>query len=216
MFQKHLITLIFICVISRLFGQASGTASANLLYGRTFFKKERIAIKEYLSGSGFDADYRGQVISLQVLGTGGPSRSANLSELKDYYFSYNYVLPGYFRTQTHEVRIGGGYLSLQGGIDLFSDKKQFDLIPQLGYNWGRMRINEKLDGIESKYRNVFFAVKGGMSMNIILKRLVIHLEGNYQLDLTNPSWKRQEGRENHIAGTKFHGFLCYGGLGYRF
>jgi hypothetical protein len=100
------------------------------------------------------------------------------------------------------------------GFDIFPNVGAFDLMMDLGFNAGRLRI---YGSSLIKLKNPYLAPSIGITSRINIKRISMHIRGSYDYDITKKNWRRtffSRTEKVTISETKLSGIMIFAGIGY--
>ncbi len=121
----------------------------------------------------------------------GTSGHTDAEGILHFYNGFNYIHPQKVRGDSADYRLSGWEwnIGLFGG-DLFNNAEGFDLFFSLGFNVGRLRLDQSLyDGKNIRYTNPFFAPFVQLEPCIVFgSGFNLGLRGFYQYDVSDPDW----------------------------
>lgn len=177
--------LVLFCLISGsvIYAQkdsASATSSLDLIYGYKFFNRN--FYNQFNSTSHFDYKSPIQLGGIQV------SDNKYVNRYLDFYgaISYRQVIPQSILIQNSSPKLNGFVFGLDYGLSLGISNK-FKVLVGIGFNTGRIKLYQS-GQIDQK--NPFFSPKISIQPKVSIKKLVLSLKGDYEMDVSNTAWSK--------------------------
>lgn len=103
-----------------------------------------------------------------------------------------------------EARLTGYQAGMNMCFDLTPNKPNIEIMPLVGYAFGRYKLKSKDLSISNEYltyTNPYFALNGGLNIKIYLKKFVLFGQANYVFDISNGHWFIKDKRLPMIGKT---------------
>ncbi|MFT6981818.1 MAG: hypothetical protein ACJAUD_000584 [Crocinitomicaceae bacterium] len=100
------------------------------------------------------------------------------------------------------------------GFDVFPNVGAFDLMLDVGFNAGRLRI---YGDTLIKQKNPYFAPAVSLTTRVSFGKFALHIRGSYDYDITKKNWRRtffSRTEKVTISETKLSGIMIFAGIGY--
>lgn len=204
--------IIFLLSTPRSFGQKySTTSSLDLVIGGKLYSRSF-----YGALNAFDSY---SICSpVQFMGIAHSGRM-HLTRGKDFdgHFSYCQILPKriHLNDTVHPV-LSGFVFGFNYGKDLFKASKVIDAIVGIGFNTGRLKLNDK---VSVNRKNPYFAPKLSLQPKINLNKIAISIRIEYEYDISRSNWFYRSNRSNRYVDVKSFNqtsLTCFASIGYIF
>jgi hypothetical protein len=184
---------------------SSTTSSIDLVYGYRIFNGN--FYNQFSTTNHYDYKLPVQLAGIAI------SDNYFVNQHFEYYghISYCQVIPQTIQLPNTNCKISGFVFGVDYGISVGS--KIFKLLIGAGFNTGRLKLSAK-DQIDLK--NPFFSPKVCIQPKIAIKKFVISVRAEYDLDISNTKWYKTSSKSVNTVGvsnfkqTCFTPFFCIG------
>ncbi|MFN8863743.1 MAG: hypothetical protein ACK500_08845 [Flavobacteriales bacterium] len=203
--QKSWLVIISLSLTSLCFGQRHNTSSSiDIAFGSRAYAQSFYNALNTLDTWQFDAPVR--FVGIAYSGRFYLTRGKDF----DGHLSFGHILPE--RIQLNDSlspELGGFVAGFAYGRDVFRGSELLDVILGIGFNTGRLRLN---DGQLINQKNPFLAPKISLQPKLNLGRIALSVRLEYEYDISGADWRNERNNSNQYEGVSSFSQTSFTGM----